>query len=832
MCKMEANPQAWSAVTDPPAHKRPAERAAWIAFGLSWALFWLSRAAVLTAAPLGDGQGWAALWAWPRAGQAGLVLVAALAAGALLLMAGRWWLGRRGLAGPAAWSILARAARPLWALLIAPAMELLGYLWPAPAPIALAQTAWPLLALAALAAVAGQVAAAAPAPPKTGDAPRPRPWLAALVFVASLAVCAGVGARLVAVKAAVGPFLAGDEPHHLLCTHSLAVDHDWDLANNIRQRDSRFFDRPEALVDGHGRPGPAGGWYSNHRPGLAALAAPFYAWGLMLGRDVHRWAVAVLWLCMAWLAAGVYGLGRDLTGRVGPALAGAAALVLCLPGLLYANLFFPEVAAAALLLAGLRRALRAEALAWPGLLFTGLIIAGLPWLHERFTPLALILAGLAAWRLRRRPAGLVALGLPLAAAAALFMRLMWVQYGRLAPPTDLHGWGHVYLNPRGVWEGLSGLWVDGAEGLFTYAPLWLAGLAGLAWLARRRPSAGWPALALLAVTYLTAGLFTDWHGGQCPPSRYLVVALPLLALGLSAGLAWGPPRLRLAALALALPSAAAGLYALVYPPSLYGHAAALQAWLDWPLLTAWLPTWVLAGPGKTAVVNAALAGLWLALALGLALCWQFGRRRFAPSAALAWLAGGCLVVTAVAGAASAIGPGLAGPGQVQAQVQTAQTLGLWRRLAGVEGGAVLLRPADAAGRAALAGRLSLDLPPRRHARAPAQALKHAPGVSAPAGAAGLIVCCQYLDLPPGRYRAVFDLQPPAGSGPGLIASADVAASGGRAVLVRAEASAPGELALAFSLAAPASGVEVRLTTSGRAALTVSGLRLERLAARP
>ncbi|MFZ5584307.1 MAG: hypothetical protein ACOZHQ_00090, partial [Thermodesulfobacteriota bacterium] len=712
------------------------------------------------------------------------------------------------------------------ALLLAPALELAVYVWPIdPAPLALARQAWPLLALAALAAAAGQLAVSAPAGQTAAEgARRPRPWLAAMVCLAALAVCAGVGARLVAVKAQVGPFLAGDEPHHLLCAHSLAVDHDWDLSNNVRLRDSRFFDRPESPVDGHGRPGPGGGWYSNHRPGLAALAAPFYAWGLMLGQDAHRWATVALWLAMAWLAAGVYGLGRELTGRDGPALAGAAALVLCLPGLIYANLFFPEVAAAALALAGLRRALKAGGLAWPALFWTGALIAGLPWLHERFAPLALILAGLAAWGLRRRPAALIALGLPLIVGAGLFMRLMWVQYGRLLPPADLHGWGHVYLNPRGVWEGLSGLWVDGAEGLLIYAPVWLAGLAGLVWLVRRRPAAGWPALALFATTYLTVGLFTDWHGGQCPPSRYLVAALPWLALGLAAGLAWGPPRLKLAVLVLAFPSLAGSLYVLAYPPSVYGHSAALQAWLDFPLLTAWLPTWVLAGPAQAAA-NAALAALWLALALGLVLCWQFGRRRQAPNRALAWLAGGALAVAAAATTAQTLGPGLAGQGGAE------QTLALWRRLAAVEGGAVRLRPDDPAGRAALAGLLSLDLPPRRHARPPARPLKDAPGVSAPAGAAGLLVCCQYLNLPPGRYQAVFDLVAEPGPGPGPIAVADAAMGGGQAVLARAEAAGPGLLLLSFGLAAPATGVEFRLTAGGQSALTVAGLRLTRLEAR-
>ncbi|MFH1057464.1 MAG: hypothetical protein V1797_02145, partial [Pseudomonadota bacterium] len=79
-------------MADPPPHSRPTRLAAWSAAGLGWTLFWLSRAALLTAAPMDHGQGWAALWAWPRLGQAGLVILAALAGGALLLSAGRWWL--------------------------------------------------------------------------------------------------------------------------------------------------------------------------------------------------------------------------------------------------------------------------------------------------------------------------------------------------------------------------------------------------------------------------------------------------------------------------------------------------------------------------------------------------------------------------------------------------------------------------------------------------------------------------------------------------------------------------------------------------------------------
>ena len=134
--------------------------------------------------------------------------------------------------------------------------------------------------------------------------------------------------------------------------------------------------------------------------------------------------------------------------------------------------------------------------------------------------------------------------------------------------------------------------MDAAEGLLPYGALWLAAVAGLIWLMRRKPGDGvWVTLMAVA-TYILAGLYDDWFGGINPPSRYLVAAVPFMALGLAAGAAWAPPRFLLVAAVLVLPTLAAEKLVLQYPPAVYGHNVLLDASFEFPwCLTSCPPTY-------------------------------------------------------------------------------------------------------------------------------------------------------------------------------------------------------------------------------------------------
>ncbi len=91
----------------------------------------------------------------------------------------------------------------------------------------------------------------------------------------------------------------------------------------------------------------------------------------------------------------------------------------------------------------------------------------------------------------------------------------------------------LFGSPSG--SALLHLTASGYRGLFFQMPVLIAALAGYpSWL-RRRPKdfLAWGSLSTFAATLLAVASFNGWHGGASVCARYLLVAIPLLALGLA-----------------------------------------------------------------------------------------------------------------------------------------------------------------------------------------------------------------------------------------------------------------------------------------------------------
>lgn len=762
--------------------------------GLIWALFAASRFALPVVTGTATDPGliwvWLGLWQPILAGLAAWLVQGLIWAGQIL------WLQNKGLKPQRAGETAARSWWPCLALVLVMILQFLG----TPLKLGLAVSAiiwecWPLAGLAVLLAVLLQTKAAVPVwgePPATEN----RRWLAPAVFAAALFVFAVMGWRLSVFSQRVGPFMGGDEPQYLFNAHTLAVDRDLDLLNNILLRENYLFLSPDRVIGGHGGFNAQGKWLSKHRPGLPLLMTPFYAWGMYTGLGVRKACTILVWLLGAWMVLEVFLLARDVTTRDGPALFAAGMAGLALPGLIYSNLLFPEMAAATFSVAAFRRIRRAQAGQWRLLLWAGLFTAYLGWFHERFILISLLLGAYMLFKGHfKSPRGLAAFLVPCLISAGILMHYFQIMYGHPFPTVSVHARGS-YLNPRGVWEGLSGIWVDAAEGILPYGALWLAAVAGVVWLIRRRPGDGvWVALMALA-TYLLAGLYVDWFGGINPPSRYLVAAVPFLAVGLSAGAAWAPPRFFLIAAVLALPTLAAEMLVLRYPSAIYGHNVLLDASFEFPLVLNLLPTYILS-KGNPAEVNAYLGLIWVILAAIVVVALQFGSRSFAPRRALAGLIAGVLLVTAAAVAAERVGPGLLG----QAEFKH--------------------------------GELNMDIVPAKYHHLPSRPL------ASPAGAVEiargvvptLFVWGQYLTLPSGRYRVTADIST-FYHGPETVAWMDVTRDMGRVELAERKVEGPEAtrpVSLDFVLPVGGKKVELRIGTTGRAALKLRALTLTRLA---
>ncbi len=327
----------------------------------------------------------------------------------------------------------------------------------------------------------------------------------------------------------------GDEPYYLLLAHSLAFDHDVDLANNYAADDWRYFmDRPVGPQPGDPR-GPRGEVYSRHNALLPLVLALPYR---IAGRAGTCATMAFLAAALAWMTLRL--AARYAPERPAEGLLAYALLALAPPLFIYAHQVWVEVPAALALVVALDRILALgdsgpeaptttgrKALAWLGLI---LPLAVLPALKFRFALLAAPLVALAAWRGRRSRLAVAALAGALALTVAALLAVNQVRYGN---PLKVHVWSELDLaafSPASYARGLLGLFWDSAFGLFAASPIWLLTVpATLLAIRRRLPVVAHLAVIALPYLVLTAPR-AEWYGGWSPPFRYGIVLLPLLAL--------------------------------------------------------------------------------------------------------------------------------------------------------------------------------------------------------------------------------------------------------------------------------------------------------------
>ncbi len=569
----------------------------------------------------GRGAGWPAI----VAGSLGVALFLALAGTEFHVVpqaTGAW----RGLIDPPGWPRLglALAGAVLAALALrraaAPVARPLAWLALAAAPALPVTTgrALPLLAFQgpALAVLAAGVLGVAltgllAGGPNAGRAARaPRPWRELFLLALTLAGYLELGRHL---PGPAGP--QGDEPHYLLMTDSLLADGDLDLANQFAQRTYRSFFA--GTLQSHTSPAtPPGTMYQVHTPGLPLLLAPGFAWRGYEGARLLMALVAAL------TAVLVHRLVSQATGSSGLALCAWAAAAWVAPLPLYAVAVYPEapaaLATAVFLLAGRRDP-------GPGLVAAAALAAAwLPWLHPKFLPLALL--GLGLTLARRGPRGPRLLA-ALAGAASLAGLLAFFAsvYGRASLSAAYGERFATDVSLARLPTGLLGLLVDRQFGLAVVSPLWLLALPGLVLLWRFRPGDALRAALLAAASLGVGASFSMWWGGACPPGRFVVPAVPALALALALAVRRRP------AVAAALLAAGTSvlLLAAQTPSALHnradGESGLLRHLFPALDLDGSLPSFVLREPAAWLLA--------LTLLAALALAWRFGGRGLAAGLA-------------------------------------------------------------------------------------------------------------------------------------------------------------------------------------------------------
>jgi hypothetical protein len=169
-------------------------------------------------------------------------------------------------------------------------------------------------------------------------------------------------------------------------------------------------------------------------------------------------------------------------------------------------------------------ALRPEGLRRHPWLFGGML-ATLPWLHQKFLPVWLVLVATAVWvSLSSRGARLVGLLVPTAVSLYLTALYNFAITGSVRPDALFLAWGPGGVTSARVGQGILGLLLDARYGILPYVPILMLAAPGLVLGGARRFAVVMPAAA---VYYLTVASADNWAGAVCNLGRYFMPVAPL-----------------------------------------------------------------------------------------------------------------------------------------------------------------------------------------------------------------------------------------------------------------------------------------------------------------
>lgn len=523
------------------------------------------------------------------------------------------------------------------------------------------------LAILAVGCVLLRLLSARPATPRLAPAIGTRlgGWRGCvLVFLATLAAVSLVRSQLISPRPddpRREHLLTGDEPAYLLLTHSIVFDGDFNVFNNREQNDARYFYSRPVLgpgqfgfnfynrVSGGRLAGQEGDWvgreYLVNRPGLPILIAPAYWVGFHSQSRIRFAVLAWMNFLAATLGAIMFLLARAVSRAPGPSALAALLVALTPPLLYYSSQIYPELPAGLFLAGAILGLLRVRD-RW-GALTTGSLVASLPWFNERFLAVTLVLgaAGLTRQPLRRHA---LPFGLPIVLSLILEALYDWGLFG---VPVPLNS--HKPLSLAAIPTGLLAIMTDRDRGLVFLNPLLGLAVVGLIPLRRQHPWLAGTLIALLAVYLLPIAAFPDWHGGVCPPLRYLAPLAPLLVIPLvTLFQEEGRPLTRAALGIFAAWSAWIGLALVSHPKLLFWTYGAIFHAQAFHPAHGFFPGYF--HPARGAVLRSML---WLGLlAFFPVLDWMLARvgLTMTPRAAWQWLpiimASGIFAVSLVSGA--------------------------------------------------------------------------------------------------------------------------------------------------------------------------------------
>jgi hypothetical protein len=344
-----------------------------------------------------------------------------------------------------------------------------------------------------------------------------------------------------------GVALAGDEPHYLAISQSLARDHDLNVFNQYFRGGFREFLDVEQLP-AHGTWGK--GYkkiYSYHLPGISLTLAPFFFFKLSPPL-LYFLVRSYLGLFGALLAVLVYLFCLRLWRSRSLAFFATSVFALTAPVFFYSFHVFPEVQAMLLVLSALyilffKTKKNGGRCLWAGLLLGATAFWGIKYALFIY-PICLGFFAFWLWKKKFRPA-LLLMVFPLL-FQALFFYYLYSAYGNFSPNSVYYGMlspagakelyetilNKITLNMR--WETLLDYFFDQRDGLLLYNPFYFFAFPGLLLALKNFKRYRLHLLAALpAVLFILNHAFSTIRPGYCPQGRYLapvIWALLLFAL--------------------------------------------------------------------------------------------------------------------------------------------------------------------------------------------------------------------------------------------------------------------------------------------------------------
>ncbi len=339
-----------------------------------------------------------------------------------------------------------------------------------------------------------------------------------------------------------GADFSGDEPHYLLLTHSLLVDHDFDLANNYEQRDYQQFLKQPVIIQPHTVPGAKpGSRLSFHSPGVSFLILPFYFLSRLLGPTalnffprlgICLWGALFCW--QIFLLVKERGWGERLALKLW------ALSSLTPPIFFYSFHIYPEIIIASLSLVIFRWLTKFPKIRSHLLALGGLFLSLFPWFHAIKYILILIplflLALIKIFKTDDKIKNSLLFILPFIIGLMSYFTFQKSLYGSFNP-TSISWQGAMdskeslaflkfifFSIPfRFRWETLAGYFFDQRDGLLLYGPIYLFSFIGLLTMLRQKNKFSW-LIILLTWPYFLFSAFLTQRAGYAPQARPLVAS--------------------------------------------------------------------------------------------------------------------------------------------------------------------------------------------------------------------------------------------------------------------------------------------------------------------